>query len=566
MPDIKHYQFKIFKKDPFMTSRSIIRFLVLSLLALAHPQVAKAQADAAGAEKLRATIQSMIDLQQRFDGAQVNTGSKVVYEGDIIIEPSGNFYSVTLPHLKYEYMGIMTFDVGKIAINASPHKDGQWKMTIATPTPMVLFAEDGTKSFEINIGGQSLAGIWDDKLMNFAKIDAKYSNITIGTPDSPDFIKIPEISIRYDFDKNAEGLWSGPGYISARDLTFTSTKNGSGASLSEIRYDFKMHDYNPAVMTEFYDAIEKIITLSDKSKKAVPADLNDPQAMEAYKTRLEETQKEVMAASGTFADVIGKIGDGFDSQYTIKGFKTYSPKATGEGNDSISFDEASFGFDISGLASDTMGMAMRFGYENFSMIPAPANLDSFVPTTLNFDINISKIPFQQLIQIAKDSIQQVAENPAAGQGIGLGLMFKLPQVLSQAGVQVDIENNYIGNDIYRAVHNGQMKADPSSISGFSGTGSFVFSGIDALSNKITAKMETADEKQKTQLFQSKSAIDQIKMFAKVETDENGKNKYIMNYELSPAGQLLINEQDMSGAIGLLMGGGPPPAVTTTTAP
>lgn len=514
-----------------MSLRSLFIKLCFSVFVFFAPS---AYAQDADADRLRATLQKFMDMQTQLNDEY----ARVVYEGELKIVPQGSYYTVTLPHLRYEYLDVMALDIGTIVMNAAPHNADQWKMSIATPTPFVVFQEDGTKMLELHIGGQNVAGVWDEGLMSFAKLDAKYSDITTKVDGEAVNVGIENISVRYDLDKSPEGLWTGPGYLVVKNINAGHTSEPGSVRIGEVRQDFSIDRYDPSTMEQFQSLMTRVQALSESNP--VPQDA-DPEAWTEYQARSQKMQQESMSIGTEIMALFVKMANGFDNTLSVKDLEISTPSIMGNELDTFRLGNAFFSFDMNDIMTNAMRMGFGFGHGGFSMTPESPETADLAPTDLDFSIDFSNIPLQNFSELMSNTMAGGANNP----NLAMGLMFQIPALMSQAGVQIDFKDNFIKNDVYHIAHNGGLKAEQTSIIGIAGQGSINAKGLDALLERIAQSVQTLPPEMAGSLLQAQGMIQQVKAFAGVQPGSDGQNMYVLNYELTPAGQFLVNGKDVS---------------------
>lgn len=153
------------------------------------------------AEALRGVIQQFMDDQKSF--LVPTLGASLVYDGRVTTERVGRYYAFTLPHMKLMYSNGRVFEIGMISINAVPDKvQGRWIMTMAFPTPMVMFNAEKSAVMRIDIGSQNTKAVWDSRLGGFMEFDSTLKQIKIDGVSLNYALHIPIASAKYNFEDN----------------------------------------------------------------------------------------------------------------------------------------------------------------------------------------------------------------------------------------------------------------------------------------------------------------------------------------------------------------------------
>jgi hypothetical protein len=494
----------------------------LALVLLASPAHA-AQIDAAGAAKLKQIFENVIIYQKTVPQAGK---PELKYDGEVMVEPADKYYAVTLPHARMIYPDGSKLDIGMISINASPHDTpGQWKMAVAVPTPIILMDAKQSQAVKVNIGGQQAAGIWDEKLESFAKLDAQYKAITIENPSTGFSVQIPEAQILYDFSLGADSTWTGPGRFLVKDIT-AALMGGGSAKIAEIKGDFTIDKYNPAVFKEYRDFLKAFLDENAKKPASTPP---DPAKTGALAQQLRT--------------VLLRATDSFTSNYTISGLEvTRNNPATGT-PETLKLGSAFFGLDAKDLMKDKVSMSTRLGFNGFSITPPPKGYDGVLPAEMNFDISFKNIPAKQIADIAQNTLAGAVAQPEMAQMAGLSLVMKIPGALSQAGSYAEIKNNYIGNDQYRFETNGVIKADLAALNMMTAAITAQFAGLDKLIERVKAIAGDLTNPAAPNAQKLSRSLDMLKAYGAPKPGAEGT--YTYDLKVTPEGQMLMNGKPAS---------------------
>ncbi len=538
---------------------SFLRTALISLFSLIIliPATHAATINDEGAQRLKALFEEMIQTQTSI--TQRDGVPHFYYDGKILVEQAASYYAITLPPSYIDYPDGSRLDLGMLAINALPNKNpGQWKMTIAIPTPILMLDKTGAENFRINIGGQRSTGIWDESLKNFARLDANYNDITLTDAKEIFSLKIPKAGIRYNFKQDKEGHWSGPGYMSLKNATLEIEK--ITATLGELRADFKMDRYNPLIVDKYKDDITALSeTITKNAQNKTPEPLSSD------------------ATSGLvnmMIDLVTQSSNGFSFKYSASDFHFSQPLLTATQDETSStFDvsiqdvklgKAFLGFDISGFFTDKVSLGLNFGFSGLSMTPEDPEITPVAPSQINIDIALENIPFKQIAELGKNSLQAGMAQPEMAQMAGIGMLMKLPALLSQAGTQLTIENNALGNTTYNIDLNGKAQADMMAVNSVTAHAKMNFRGLDEIiahtqnggaQNGAEQSKSESDVRAHTQNLQKLSMmLGMLKGMGKLEENTSGPSLYSYEFIMTPQGQMLLNGQDINP----LSGGAPTP--------
>lgn len=507
----------------------IILALVFFFIAL--PASAAGEITREGAAHLKAVFESILRDQAKIIGAR---GQETLeQQGDIIVEKAGKFYAVTLPHLQVQNTDGTRLELGIISINASPHDPentkGQWKMTIALPTPITFFDEKGREIMRISMDGQQAAGIFHENSQQFSKLDAKYTGITIEGITPTYKATIPEIIARFDMDTGDDGRWSGPAYIEAKNINITKDNNAKTVNLAKLKAAFDIDRFDPVSALTYR---KRLITLADKG-------------MLKTDRISQQTSQELGSA---LYDAMTKGMNGFDSSYNIEDLTITNTASLDGEKDIFKMDTATLALGTGGFLDENAYMTMNYGYSGMSASTIPPDRKDILPADANIDLKIKNIPFTRLVQVVQNVLGNGEKNAESLKIASFGLLLKVPALLSNAGTVIELNNNYIGSDLYRADINGEIKADIAAANSATANIRGTFRGLNALLQKLKSLKETVTAKKPTvkpeKISRIITTLEWLKTIATEDKATNGKAVHVFDFIMNDKGQILLNGKDV----------------------
>ncbi len=541
------------------------------LLTYAPYQVMAADINAEGAEHLKQVFTQILNDQKEINEA-AGGGIDYVYTGEVKVEPKESYYTITLPQIEIKMRDtfsesfpdasedpaaegteetaeqtpsedIFSVDLGITAINAVPaDKENYWKMSVALPATITMQAA-GEMAVNMNIGQQNTAGLFNDKWGYFTKLDATYQDVVFNVTNYGETsqFKVGEIKATADYEENAEQLLSGDAVVSLKNFLIQDEQNEVDVKIGDVSVKAGMKNFKPLTMDEYK---EKSLAMVDKMNA-----MNE-QAMSAGEFDFLALQ-EMLNAAFEMSQF-----EGMDIVYTVKDINMTSTNPDADMK-SFNLGSAFMGFGLDNLATNEGEFGMKFGYADVAMDPVKPGYDGIIPQGLNINVKATKLPMPAMWELGMNTAKGVAENPDMAQMAGMGLLMKLPMMLSQAGSQVVIENNYLKGDDYNIALNGNATADMNAI--YSAVAEFKgqFSGLDELLAKVQANANNPELTTGFEFMSMAQQLEMMKSFGKAETGANGKSLYTYDIKVTADGQLLLNGQDMSAMTGGPAAGGQP---------
>lgn len=199
--------------------------------ATSTPSAAAPVIDQKGADALKPRV---ADSLNAVAASFSQKGMLMKQSGDLMVEPAGTYYAVTTPLLTLDMPGGVTRTIGMVAINAIPTNDPDvFKVAVALPTPMVDM-KDGRNVGSLDIGTQSMNGLWNMTALAFLQMDANYKNIRINDLTKNAQTQIPELTATLRLSPSGK-FHSGPFEIAATGMSYKDPKKSWSAGTNRLR-------------------------------------------------------------------------------------------------------------------------------------------------------------------------------------------------------------------------------------------------------------------------------------------------------------------------------------------
>ncbi len=502
------------------TALALVLILVCLLAPLSTP--AQAAVDTAGAARLTTLFTGLLS-DQKDSARRRQTDLKLV--GDVVVEPAGNYYAVTLPHLSLIRTDGSFIDLGILVINAMPGATAQeWKMSVAIPTPIIGYGADKKPVTRLDIGKQSFTGIWNETINNFTKLDARYENITSLESTEGVTLKIPKASIIYDLTPSADGkTWSGPTRFTLENISMTQDKNPGQSKIGLLTMDTQVQNYSYEKMQDYQSKLAALTQTIDA-------------------TALSSNQ-----ITDIVLDMIGNVWDGFGTTIIAKDISLSYPPANGNPAGRMDLQNAKIALNAAGLKTDNVTLSLKTQYDGLSLMPAPAGLKETTPERLNLDITVDKLPYKKLIDLTRKTVKAASTTAAPQENAGKLAAKLIPQMLTEAGTFIRIDKSFLGNSTYNLDLDGRMNANMAAILGMDGKAKLDLRGLDQLIAATRAKLKNADlsAEIKKKLQGALLSMTILQLSGQQGTDANGKPMRSYNLELGKDGKVMVNGTDLS---------------------
>jgi hypothetical protein len=510
--------------------------IVSALIVIYSAPCRAATIDAAGAAHLKTVFSNLLSDKARHITSQ---GSKLVMDGDVMVEPASGYYAVTLPHLSVVAADNSRVDIGMIAVNVIPDdKPDQWKMSLALPTPLTWRDAQGAEKVKVEIGKQNFAGIWNEKLQNFTKLKAEYKDIKVNTPDKQFLGAANAVTLIYDLNQGSDGHWSGPVNYAANGIVL-AMGDGTAVSIGKLEAASSIQGYAFDAVNGYSD---KLTALTSKISSGVS--MPPDQRLALYNTATE---------------MFGALFDSMSMKFTAENIVVTHPVPQAPGT-KISLGDAGLDMGFSGFRQDKVSIQLGLHYNGLAIEPPPG-FSTATPDKFNVAVSIDNIPYKALVDLGRKALAPDPANPQAA----AALMAGVPQVLQNAGVTINLHDLSSGNTLYNGVATGVLNCDAKAAKTFTGKARAEIAGLERLTAALNAQMKDPQvpDANKQGIQQIAGVVAMMQVFGQQGTNKSGQSVRTYDFELTQQGQILLNGADINTLFG---GQGSPAAGMPSPAP
>ncbi|MEQ1755671.1 MAG: hypothetical protein ABL973_16240 [Micropepsaceae bacterium] len=393
----------------------------------------------------------------------------------------------TLPRLTFTNKegGVAVLD--PITLHFANGGDGVINVDAKIPSSLAVKDKDGKVQGEVQIGSQTLKGVWVEKLQTLNNVEMRLSNLAIKSSSGEGSGTIGQIALTGKLDPTGGGLYDGKydltmtGFV-AEDATAKTTTRMDNLSVVSTIKGARMEDWAKAAKEAGY-------TLANPDLfKAWSGGKLDPK-MIAFMKRMPEF-----------------MGD-MSYTYNVAGIDVKE-----NGKQTFGLKSTSLGFGASGDGKGTTKVRMTFSLGGFSggpdqeFLPAEADVQN-----ATLDMDASGVPGKKLWDIYMDALpqlqaeaakaasqtaggQQTAANAgtAALEEVGGEMSGKFMEVMSAAKLSIALNQLSMITPTAKMAGKGAMSYLPAQSIMPEGKVSLRFTGIDALA-KAMEKRGKKDE-------------------------------------------------------------------------
>lgn len=481
-------------------------------------------------------------------------GDTYKWDGDISVEPLGNYYAITLPYLKITHLDGTKLDIGMLAINAIPASEDQksWKTAIAIPTPIRIYDKLGALEYKIDIGKQRLNGIFMSNAAQFLKLNGQVEDVTMTNAAGDVIMVLPSAHLKYDFNIVEPNIWDGSYLFQANDLKFDAKDEQIGGSIGSVFLKGNGKGLHIKAIQHLQEKMGKA------GEKLEPGDIENAASNENATQSLSQIGEAIFSYLSDF-------GDSTSGTFGITNLNLDLPDAFNPGQTkNFKLDKAAFDVEMSNIRSNNASLLYGLQILGINMpMDAPNSplsvFGSYVPKDISVKIKLADIPYQKLVNAFGDTIGNLFSGTVNNTAVSPSDTPNFEDIFMNSNAKLILEETYIGNDLYRFQSDVNLSTAPNSPFMLKGKALTKIFGLQELVAKLQQDVQASqDPAFQAQAQSAMQFLPMLQMFGQ-QQDENGKKVYVYDFDLTDNGQILLNGNDMSA----MMGGGGAEAGTGT---
>lgn len=509
---------------------------MLALVAGWSPAQAAPAVDDAGAKALAASLKK--DLPRWFPPpSEDGEGIGFEWQGEPTVKPAGDHYDVALPRLSAEDAEGTLFDIGTVLLSVTPKDDGQYGVSITLPSAIKVQNLDDNDEYvdaaTISIGKQSFTSTWSGTLETLLTVDAAYNDIAVNAADGKGKISIASMTMVQDLKPEAgtggATLWSGPAAFAFGGLSVKDDKNKELVKIGGVTAEAT---YSRVDLTKV-SALQKL-SEQTAAKGAAP------------------TSTELLPKlQGMFGGVTGAM--------RLSNLSFVNP----EDGTQVSLGQLAFRSGLTDLDQAQSTVSMGVEAHDFAMTPSPAP-EAFTPRAFEIKLSVAKLPnsalwkaFTELAKAAEAEETQPkkgAKNKAAPPPPTSDVVMQQAMAaMGEAGTELRIDALNLDTPATAGTATGAVKVATQAAFGVTGGATVLLRGIDAAVKAMQPAPGAKPDKETQDLL---GGLAMVQAMGQAGKDDTGADIRTYKFEVTEAGQLLLNGADMTP---LLAGGGEPAA-------
>ncbi len=511
---------------------SRLKYLLFAFILIPLNAAQAIEINQQGADKLKSYFQELLDYQKTVNDALGSV--QLEYKGDLVVKPEGTYYSATFPNIYIRAPKIEgvpdngnVFDMGVIKINAKPdNKAGYWNTIITLPSKMTLKGKTPSEDFSILFKDQKSIGLFSEKIGYFTKLNMRLAGIEFQAANQDVGINIGSTQIFMKMEDDGKGLFSGPGHVKISDMNIAPPDTKETFKADELRVDFTINKMKMPSLKEYKD---NILKYSETFKSIQSENTDDIKGMDVFNMMMDMYDMDL---------------EGFTVKYSAKGVGI-SSDPDNQSFDSVYLGTSYIGFGFEGVKSESGSMSIESGYDTIKISPSDPEYKDIIPQNMDINISALKIPYGSLTKIATNTAKAIATDPNSAQMAGIGVLMRLPALLSQAGTEISVEKNGIKNKIYNLTLDGKVLTDLSAMTGFTAQFNALFGGLDALLAIAKKNAANKDSKNAPSFADMAAKLEGLKAAGKAQKGSDGKPAYAYDIQATPEGKFLVNGKEAS---------------------
>ncbi len=407
----------------------------------------------------------------------------------------GERYQARFPRAAL-HLDEVVIDLSPLELTITPLDDARIAIDMRIPG-MIPVREDATTLAKLNLGGQTLTGVWSDSLESFTNLELDLRDLSLSVADVPLTFSLSRIASQQTLLVDDTDSWQQRQTFNLADLRMVV--EGSGISLTGLDGELEINGQRFRQLRELTRELQQLNETSLETMGEPPIELFRKltplfTSIDHYRFQMTGNALTVHEGGQTMGQLERMtLGSRLDSM------------ASGSRID--------LSFDLHGLET--------------AMAPLPPGL---MPDRARLEIILDHIP-PRLVEQLVDTAEQSAELDAEQQEVFW--QQQLLGLLMNSGLELRISDSYIAGSEARTDLNLRAAVDPDSILLGSGELLLRIVGLEQLIAGISGQENPAA-----------AGLTMLMAFSN-RIEENGRMVDVFDLKFTPDGKLMLNNKDVS---------------------
>ena len=355
-------------------------------------------------------------------------GQAVILQGQVIVEPFGERYAVTLPDITLDLGAGRIMPIGTVTMSLTPQTPVTYRVAMRLPLPFPILDETGAEIGRFDIARQRLRGIWDTRFETLTGLDASFADIVVrhSPPNgkSADLLTIGELEIDSKVDVDEYLHLTGPTKMTASQVELRDEDSNRLSYIESMLVENEVRGLDMMSLNRFARRFQGL------AQAFIPSPEGELPDRETVDLLLDQLRRELVDLPSLLSD--------FGTAVTINGLVGNDP-ATSRG---FSIDEMVYSILARGLNETESRIHVQYGHNGLVALPALPEPD-LTPHEISFELDVEGIPNSELWSIITQmptDMSLYGAQPGANFGIE-----KLFHALAVAGTSITLEKGYINS-------------------------------------------------------------------------------------------------------------------------
>ncbi len=309
---------------------------------------------------------------------------QVKLRGQVVVEPFGDRYAVTLPDITINLSGGATIPVGTLSLSLEPQTPVTYAVAMRLPTSLSVLDADGNEIGLFEMGRQRLRGVWDTRFQTMTGL-----NLSVGTVRysamAPNGTMQPRMLIsRAELESSAEAderfLLSGPAKLNIDEFEVRDEAGNRQTYFANAVIETELRGLDMINYNRFARRFQGL------AQAFIPNAQGDLPDRETSDLLLKQLEREL-------ADLPAFVGDA-GVAVSITGLVGNDPR----NSRGYSMDKLDFTMLARDLDSEISQLQTTYSHRGFTLLPAFQG-PAITPGEVSFELDILDIPNADLWQI-----------------------------------------------------------------------------------------------------------------------------------------------------------------------
>ncbi|MEO0392945.1 MAG: hypothetical protein AAF213_06845, partial [Pseudomonadota bacterium] len=396
----------------------------------------------------------------------------VKLNGQVVVEPFGERYAVTLPDLTVNLPNGFSIPFGTLTLSLRPETPVTYAVAMRLPTKVTVIDQAGDEVGLFEMGRQRLRGVWDTRFQTMTSLNLSVSDVEFRLRNEQSAMQLRFMLAGGTLESTGQAdetfRLSGPSKLSLNEFELRDANGTRQQFFANMLAEFELRGLD---MINFNRFLRRFQGLAQAFIPSASGDLPERETQDLLLKQLERELVDLPAMLQDFGMAVKVTGLVGNNPETSRGY---------------SVDDLEYTLLARDLNTDVSRMQLTYSHKGFSFLPAFQG-PGITPGEISLEIDVEGIPNRELWATAV-----ALPNDMSVYGIQPAVNYAVEKIfhsLALANTSIELKEAFVNSEEVDARISGSALFDNGAAYKGVGAANIRLIGMDELVSRLTASTQ-----------------------------------------------------------------------------